>query len=391
MERYSRAQLIALCKERGVSGYSSKSKQEIKLLLEQDGCAVPVVKNKIERLNYIGSKFKLIDWITDIMKDQTGYDLCDKIIADLFAGTGVVSYHFRKLGSQVISNDAELYSYIITKAFICSSYSDKLKYMLERLQATDGAPGYITKHYSPYLENERKFFTVENAMKIDAIRQEIEDMREDLNEEEYIFLLASLIVSADAVSNVPAVYGCYLKNFKKTANNSLQLKPIHTSSIPTGNVNGNNIMYNQNVLDIVLPDGSIDIVYLDPPYNERQYSKNYFPLNMIAKTPTALEVEPELKGKTGIPTDCFISDFCKKGLALNAFRKLIDGLRSKTKWIFMSYNSESIVPKDKMMQMMGEYGTVSCVEQDYKRFKSFEYNNDVNIKEYLFCLEIVRD
>jgi adenine-specific DNA-methyltransferase len=128
-----------------------------------------------------------------------------------------------------------------------------------------------------------------------------------------------------------------------------------------------------------------DFVYLDPPYNERQYSKNYFPLNIIAKTPTALLTEPALKGKTGIPTDCFISPFCKRGtLVETAFETVFRDL--KTMWIFLSYNSESIVPKDKMLELMGKYGTASVVERDYKRFKSFEYNKDVAIKEYLFCL-----
>lgn len=128
-----------------------------------------------------------------------------------------------------------------------------------------------------------------------------------------------------------------------------------------------------------------DMVYLDPPYNERQYSKNYFPLNIIAKTPEQLLTELPLKGKTGIPADCFISPFCKKGHCVEtAFDTLFREL--KTKWIFVSYNSESIVSKDKMLEIMSKYGTASVVERDYKRFKSFEYNNDVNIQEYLFCL-----
>jgi adenine-specific DNA-methyltransferase len=92
-----------------------------------------------------------------------------------------------------------------------------------------------------------------------------------------------------------------------------------------------------------------------------------------------------LKGKTGIPTDCFLSPFCKKGESVeNAFKFLFGNL--KTKWIFLSYNSESIISKEKMLEIMNLYGNVSVVEKDYKRFKSFEYNKDIDIKEYLFCL-----
>jgi adenine-specific DNA-methyltransferase len=141
-----------------------------------------------------------------------------------------------------------------------------------------------------------------------------------------------------------------------------------------------------------LSDASLagtDITYIDPPYNERQYSKNYFPLNIIAKPPQQLESvseAPVLKGKTGIPADCFVSPFCKRGggVCEAAFDKLFREL--KTKWIFLSYNSESIVSKEKMLEIMGHYGVASVEECDYKRFKSFKYNGNLEIKEYLFCL-----
>jgi adenine-specific DNA-methyltransferase len=109
-------------------------------------------------------------------------------------------------------------------------------------------------------------------------------------------------------------------------------------------------------------------------------------LNIIAKTPHALESEGALKGKTGIPVDCFISPFCKKGATVEgALDTLFRGLNAH--WIFMSYNSESIVSRDKVLEIIGRYGVATVVERDYKRFKSFEYNKDVEIKEYLFCLE----
>jgi adenine-specific DNA-methyltransferase len=146
--------------------------------------------------------------------------------------------------------------------------------------------------------------------------------------------------------------------------------------------------FNQDVLsDELISKVSVDAVYLDPPYNERQYSKNYFPLNIIAKTPIELLKEPTLKGKTGIPTDCFISPFCRKGkIVEEAFEKLFNNL--KTDWIFLSYNSESLVSKSRMIELMEKCGTVTVVERDYKRFKSFEYNDNKEIKEYLFCLKL---
>ncbi len=388
----TRQELVDLCKEKKLKGYSNKKKADLLVLLTTGNAPTTVVAvkpaEKISRLNYIGSKYLLLDWLTSTIQDKTEWtSFQGKTIADLFGGTGIVSYHFRNLGASVISNDAELYSSIITHAFTRSCYTETCKKMLEDFQKDLGkkkkAIGFITRHYSPYEANERKFFTVDNAQRIDYLRKRLEEVKDTLTEDEYAFILASILLSADAVSNVPAVYGCYLKNFKAKAKKDLTLTPIHTLTTPPAE---GSRTYQSDVLNQqFLGSFQTDLVYLDPPYNERQYSKNYFPLNIIAKAPADL-ADQELKGKTGIPTDCFLSPFCKKGATVEkAFETLIREL--KTQWIFLSYNSESLVPKDKMLALLKKFGTVSVVERDYKRFKSFEYNDDKEIKEYLFCLK----
>lgn len=357
---------------------------------------------RIQRLNYIGSKYQLIEWLVGFMKEKTGFtSFVNKRVADLFAGTGVISHHFRLQGATVYSNDAELYSSVIAHAFTRSYYTERVKDVIADMNAAAAAtaakPGFVTRHYSPYEGNERMFFTVENAQKIDTVRAMLDDATA-LTHDEYQFILASIIISADAVSNVPAVYGCYLKKFKSKATKPFVITPIHTITTETataataasdGSVEAS-AAFNADVigdpafLSSTLPP--VDIAYLDPPYNERQYSKNYFPLNIIAKTPLELTTESPLKGKTGIPIDCFVSSFCRKGkVAETAFDTLVRGLRAK--WVFLSYNSESIVSKEKMMEILSRYGSVSVIEREYKRFKSFEYNEDKAIQEYLFCLE----
>lgn len=353
---------------------------------------------KIQRLNYIGSKYQLLGWLTDYMKEKTGFtSFQNKTVADLFAGTGVVSHHFRLQGATVYTNDSELYSAVIAHAFTRSFYTERVKQVIAEMNAhaaahaAHAAPGFVTRHYSPYEGNERMFFTTENARRIDTVRAMLEAAVGDaaLTHDEYQFILASIIISADAVSNVPAVYGCYLKNFKTKATKPFVIMPIHTipasaSASAASAAFHADVIANPTFLATILPP--VDIAYLDPPYNERQYSKNYFPLNIIAKTPAELAAEPPLKGKTGIPTDCFLSAFCRKGAAAEtAFDTLIRGLRAK--WIFLSYSSESIVSKEKMMEILTRYGTVSVIEREYKRFKSFEYNEDKAVNEYLFCLE----
>jgi adenine-specific DNA-methyltransferase len=369
----------------------------------------------VQRLNYIGSKYQLLGWLTDFMKEKTGFTTFrNKTVADLFAGTGVVSHHFRLQGAVVYTNDAELYSAVIAHAFTRSFYTERVKQVIAEINAAlatttaataataaTAPPGFVTRHYSPYDGNERMFFTTENARRIDTARVMLETAAASaasaaLTRDEYQFILASIIISADAVSNVPAVYGCYLKKFKSKALKPFILTPIHTIPESSTAASAASAAFHTDViatpefLSSILPP--VDIAYLDPPYNERQYSKNYFPLNIIAKTPTELAAAAaaaaatQLKGKTGIPVDCFLSAFCRKGsTAETAFDTLIRNLRAK--WVFLSYSSESIVSKEKMMEILSRYGTVSVIEREYKRFKSFEYNEDKAVNEYLFCLE----
>lgn len=324
----------------------------------------------VNRLNYIGSKYKLLDWIHDEITKRTG-TLTHKTVADLFAGTGIVSFFLRTKGAIVKSNDAELYSYVITSALTKSVSRPDL---IEQLNSKPGEKiGPVTVNYSPYNGNERKFFTVENAKRIDFLRDEISKM--DVTDSDRMFLLASLLISADYVSNVPAVYGCYLKEFKQKALKSFILLPVHEFTEPP---DPKSESLNLNVLDMKV---EADIVYLDPPYNQRQYSKNYFPLNIIADDPGSHHV---YTGKTGIPTDCFTSDFCKKAHVKRAFEKLVSNINAN--WIFVSYNNESLLTKDELTAILSKKGTVETLEKEYKRFKSFEYNNGDSVVEYLFCV-----
>lgn len=345
----------------------------------------------IHRLNYIGSKFQLLEWLETNIKEKTGWsDFQGKRIADLFAGTGVVSYHFRTKGALTFTNDAELYSSIITEAFTTGTYTPESKIFIEQMKTDiqarkhDGLVGYIQKNYSPSEGCQRMFFTVENAKRIDYIRSEIE--KATMVPSDRSFLLASLLLSADAVSNVPAVYGCYLKNFKAKALKQLVLEPIH--DLTEWSAAGSKGFHSDVLAAELLSEVVADAVYLDPPYNDRQYSKNYFPLNLIAKTKKEQDQLAPLKGVTGIPEDCFMSPFCKKTEVKEAFKKLISSL--KTEWVFLSYNSESLIGKDDMIELLKAYGEVSVVEREYKRFKSFEYNEDKQIMEFLFCLKKVK-
>lgn len=343
----------------------------------------------LKRLNYIGSKYQLIDWLFDNILEKTGFNSFENVsVGDLFSGTGIVSYRLRKLGAKTITSDAELYSAVIAGAMARSTYTDFVHDHIHTLNkelesgAHKDTVGFITRNYSPFDGQTRMFFTVENAKRIDYLRARIAALSCDYTEDENDMMLSSLLVSADRVANVPAVYGCYLKNFKAKSIKNLVLEPIHTDSTPA---HPESLVECADILSqAFLAKHTYDVVYLDPPYNNRQYSKNYFPLNMIASKPEDIE-HTIINGVSGIPEGCFVSPLCQKRKAAQAFEDIISTIDAK--WIFISYNSESIVQKDDMLVLLARHGTASVIERDYKRFKSFSYNEDKDIVEYLFCLQ----
>jgi adenine-specific DNA-methyltransferase len=339
-------------------------------------------EDELCRLNYIGSKHQLYDFIKTSIFDFTHISSFEnKCIGDLFSGTGIISYYLRKDKANVISNDMELYSYMIVSAMNHCIYnevvSEKIEYLNKNIEILKKV-GFITQNYAPYNECERMFYTIENAQIIDGFRHQIELWKSELNKNDYTFLLASLIVSADQFSNIPAVYGCYLKNFKAKALKKMNIIPIH-KNMESASVQNKVLSLSLDSDD--LKKEKFDIVYYDPPYNERQYSKNYFVLNMIAQYGDY----PEIRGKTGIPVNSFVSPFCQKRSVKSAFDKMVQN--SNAQFIFISYSSEGLVSKDDFVELLSKYGSVKVYEKEYKRFKSFDYNKDGNLMEYIFALE----
>lgn len=341
-------------------------------------------KGMERHLNYIGSKHTLLEWLSETILRETGWSSFEgKQVADLFAGTGVVSFFFRSQGATVFSNDIEPCSSIVTKAMTECCFTDTSKQFLEEMnrKLVEGnykeSVGFLTRNYSPYEGCERMFFTVDNAKRMDYIRRQIEES--NLTESEKVFVLASLLVSADSVANCASVYGAYLKKFKKVAEKPLLLTPIHSYATPTSSKS-----YSRNILEPdFLQNLSVDLVYLDPPYNSRQYSKNYFPLSVLTQKPVE-QNNLILSGKTGIPSTCFTSPFCSKKTVAQSFETVLSNL--KAKWVFLSYNSESLLSKEEVLTILNKYGTAKCLERTYKRFQS-QKSQEKEIKEYLFCLK----
>ena len=329
-------------------------------------------------LNYIGSKKSLIDNIIEVCETNIKpKELKEAVFGDLFAGTGIVGFNFNGLCKQVISNDLEYFSFVINRGLLKCNYSSKLESIIEELNSLSGVKGLVYKNFSQHKKCERMFFTPDNAMKCDAIRQRIEKLfdKDKINNNEYYFLLASLIVSVDKVANTSCVYGAYLKTYKKSALKEFVVEPIHKNKKLKRNK-----VYNKDINELVKTT-KFDIVYLDPPYNQRQYGGNYSPLNYIAKYE-----DVELTGKTGLMKNYNKSEFCSKAKVKNAFKELIDNIDSKH--IILSYNNEGLLDVDEMKEILLKRGNVTLHRIKYKKFKAQKIDDDVKyVYEYLWFVD----
>ncbi len=337
-------------------------------------------------MNYIGSKLSLLDFISSSINQVIGKDKKAQVFCDLFAGTGAVGSLFKKLGYQIIANDIQYYSFVLNRHYIgnhqeldfadlknevnqlnfTKNKTNNKNLVCEYLNNLHGTKGFIYQNYSlggtKDKEEERQYFSDENAMRCDAIRQKIEEWKNKnlVSEDEYYFLLASLIESIDKTANTASVYGAFLKALKKSAQKNFILKPAELI------INDHeHQIFNEDINSLV---GKIsgDILYLDPPYNQRQYATNYHLLETIAKYDN-----PKIHGKTGLREyQDQKSLYCSRVQVKEIFKDLIS--KANAKYIFLSYNNEGLMSLEDIKEIMsfrGEYGFFS---KEYNRFKADE-------------------
>lgn len=331
-------------------------------------------------MNYIGSKLKLCQhFLPETIKSVCGTDLSQKTFCDIFAGTGIVGRTFKTSVKKVISNDIEYYSYILNKNYIENhrplENAENLVSELNELSLC--VDGFIYKNYCLGGNGERQYFSDENGKKIDSIRIKIEEWKNTgkINKSMYYFLLASLLESADKVANTASVYGAYLKNLKKSAKKQMILESADFE------LNDNEHEVFKSDANELITRISGDILYLDPPYNTRQYGANYHILNTIA------EYKPFVpKGKTGL-REYTRSKYCSVSSVKEEFENLIKN--ANFKYIFLSYNNEGLMSVEDVRRIMRKYGRYDLAQTDYQRFKAYSnrFNKAKSTVEYLHILE----
>lgn len=326
-------------------------------------------------MRYIGSKTPILNFIKNTISETMGNDT-DKTFADLFAGTTAVAKLFKELGYSIISNDYMHFSYIFQLAWIKNNWQpifselrnmgfDSYITILDYLNNIEGKEGFFYKNYtdegsSKNTDYRRNYFSEENAKIIDSILTILCEWGETnkINEIEAAIIKTSLIDAVTKVSNTSGTYGAFLKIDDKRKFKKIKLEPIEFISN-----NKNNICYNKDIFEIIDEiDG--DILYLDPPYNSRQYPPYYHILETISYND-----KPKIYGKTGRrPYKDKISPFCFKKKALNSILDIIK--RAKFENIFISYSSEGIIPINILYENLKENFKCEIFDLAHRRYKS---------------------
>lgn len=338
------------------------------------------------KMRYIGSKKLLLQHIKNMLdKHVSG---TEETFLDLFAGTNSVGLFFKPYYT-IYSNDLLYFSHINAKVLIEGNYqptfeglkkigvNDPLSYLINT-PVTNLSIGYYESSYSP--TGDAMYLTVENAKRIDFIHSALDSWNKNnhINQEEYLYLLNSLIEAVPFVSNITGTYGAYLKHWDKRSLNDLDL-----IFPPVINNNRSNRSFNENANDLIKKI-SVDIAYIDTPYNNRQYASNYHLLENIAR-----HTKPVLKGKTKIfDWSKLKSDFSTVKSAKSAMEDLLSNIDATH--ILLSYNTEGIIPEKELFDLLKKYsinGNVELERIPYRKYQSKKRSSAAELCELLFYIQ----
>ena len=332
-------------------------------------------KFTIEKRRYIGCKAKLIDWIIDTIRQEIPDA---RSFCDIFAGTAVVSQRAISLYPKVIINDFLYSNNVIYRAFfedsdfrqeVLEAYVNKYNSL-----SLDSIPNnYFSDNYGD------KYFDMASAKRIGFIREDIECHKSELTEKEYCILLTSLIYSIDKIANTLGHFEAYIKKNIKVAEWKYRLIDYQSCK---------NVDIYREDANLLCRKIQSDIVYVDPPYNSRQYSRFYHVYEVLVKWE-----KPELTGTALKPPTENMSEYCSSR-AVDAFTDLIEHL--DTKFIVVSYNntyhsksksSQNKISLEEILEVLCKKGETRVLEHAHKFFNAgkTDFNNH---KELLFITRV---
>lgn len=328
----------------------------------------------INNRRYLGNKYKLLPFITGVVSDE-----CPDItsIADIFAGTGAVSSAFTD--KVIITNDLMYSNYICNYAWFGAEEYDPqiiIDCVVRYNALTDLEDNYMTDNFSD------TYFSRDDCAKIGYIREDIEVLykKGDINTRERAILITSLLYAMDKIANTCGHYDAYRKGVEFDKSLELYVPMANRQNNP------NNQCFNMDSNELV-KNIEADLVYIDPPYNSRQYCDAYHLLENVARWE-----KPEVFGVARkMDRSTMKSKYCTQS-ATEAFEQLIGDI--KAKYILLSYNnmaekgndrSNAKISDQDIMRILEKKGEVKVFSESYKAFTTGKSDIDDNQERLFLC------
>lgn len=337
------------------------------------------MKFNIQNRRYVGSKYKISDEIIELI-----YKYCEgNIFLDLFAGTGIMSMKMLDSMNDIIINDFLYSNEVIYKGFFQNNDNKNI----EKLEAivndfnnleVNNTDNYFERNFGG------RYFSENDASKIGYIRSGLDNLYVDktINNDEFNTLLASLLYSVDKIANTVGHYDAYRK--KQNIKDKFQYRLIELADTKNKKIT----IIRKDANELVKKLDKVDITFIDPPYNSRQYSRFYHVLENLTTWD-----KPELFGVAMKPEPENMSEYCKSK-AKYVFKDLIDNLNSK--YIVVTYNntynSKSSSSRNKielldLEKILSDKGIVKKFSLDHKFFNTGKTDFSDH-KEFVYIVEV---
>jgi adenine-specific DNA-methyltransferase len=353
-------------------------------------------------VRYIGNKTRLLGFIRRVMRAR---GITSGTAIDPFSGSASVARALKRWGFRTTAADIMEYGYVFGRAYVevpdepdftrliptLSKPRCDLRSVLSFLERIPLEPSFIHEHYSPAGHegslHDRMYYLPATAARIDSIRIRIEEWyrSELIDRDGYHVLLASLIEGADRVANTTGVYASWVKAWQPNSKRSFRMRfrpPIVGPGCQA---------VRADALDLIRDAGPFDVLYLDPPYNDRQYPGYYHIPELLA---TGWFDAPVItRGKTGLIVDKDTrSDWSSRRRCAPAFEELL--ATAQCKHIVMSYNAEGLIRTETIERMLKKYGIASTYRRYRHRHRRYRsavggetpHTAAEDVSEYLYCV-----
>lgn len=302
-------------------------------------------------IKYLGSKKRLVPVLGEMFALSGA-----QTALDMFTGTTRVAQEFKRRGAFVTAVDLARYSKVFADCWIATDADSinrgDLEEALRHLASLKGEPGYFTETFCI----QSRFFQPKNGERVDAIREVLEtDYKQSAL---FPILLTSLILAADRVDSTTGVQMAYVKKWADRSYKDLELRMPELLPGEGRAVHG-------DAVEVVPTLGRFDLAYLDPPYNQHRYFSNYH----IWETLVAWD-KPEFYGiackRIDTREDSTKSRFNEKRNMPAAFQSVIKSVDASI--LVLSYNNESWVSRDELLEMCSDFQEVRLLAFDSKRY-----------------------